>query len=52
MIFCMENKHARQLRSQFRFQAPIHVLDIPDEYGRDDPELIVILSGKLEAFLE
>jgi predicted protein tyrosine phosphatase len=55
-IFCMEREHARILRERFRVEltarpVPIHVLDIPDDFTRDDPELIAQLRVQLARWL-
>lgn len=31
---------------------PVYVFDIPDVYGKDDPDLISLLDDKLDAFME
>ena len=55
IIVVMEKKHKSRLSSAF---APflrgktIHVLDIPDEYGYMDPELVGILRESVAPLLE
>ena len=50
-IFVMEPLHKKFLIVNFpESQEKIIVLDIPDVYFRDDPELINILKKKLEEF--
>ena len=46
-IFVMEKKHKNRLLAKFRRLLEyklIHILDIPDEYGYMDPELIAELQ--------
>lgn len=53
-IFVMEREHKRRLREAFRRQldaTTVHVLDIPDDYERDAPELIELLRERLRALL-
>jgi predicted protein tyrosine phosphatase len=48
LIFVMEDKHKNRLRAMFPAQtkfAAIHVLDIPDAYQKNDPELIELLRS-------
>lgn len=48
VIFVMESEHKRELVRQFREQANgrrIVVLDIPDEYGFMDPELVALITA-------
>ncbi len=51
LIFVMEEKHKSRLRAAFpgptKYTA-IHVLDIPDEYQKNDPELIDLLRSGTE----
>lgn len=52
MICVMEDRHAERLRERFgRAEPPVHVLDIPDIYRRDDPELIEALLDSAEALV-
>lgn len=47
VIFAMESKHRAQLRAQFGSSMQhktVHVLDIPDDYGFMDAELIRLLE--------
>jgi predicted protein tyrosine phosphatase len=55
IIFCMERRHRDKLRRRFRAAVgarPVIVLGIPDEYERNQPELIELLREKVEPFLE
>ena len=55
VIFVMEHKHKQQIKqkfSQLLKVKTIHVLDIPDEYGYMDPELIDILRDLVPPYLE
>jgi len=48
LIFVMEEKHMSRMRADFRGELKhktVHVLDIPDEYGLMDPELIDLITG-------
>jgi len=54
-ILVMERKHKEILRSRFPDFHPassIVVLDIPDEYQRDDPELVEVLNVRLSKILK
>lgn len=54
-IFCMERKHADRLRENFPAELagkPLIILRIPDDFQRDDPELIAPLREKLAEHLE
>ena len=51
-ICVMEQKHKRQLLARFPRllrEKAIHVLDIPDDYGYMDPELVKQLEASVEA---
>ncbi len=53
-IFVMENFQKDFILQRFSKQVknkPIHVLNIPDVYYRDDPQLIKILKEKLKDYL-
>jgi predicted protein tyrosine phosphatase len=53
-IFVMETKHKARLQAEFaRLVAnkPIHVLDIPDDYQKMDPELVELLKTSVAAIL-
>jgi predicted protein tyrosine phosphatase len=53
-ILVMEEKHRSRLRAMFGGlveHIPIHVLDIPDEYGYMDPELVIELRGSVAHIL-
>lgn len=55
MIFCMERKHADRLREKFLTELagkPLITLRIPDDFQRDDPELIALLRERLIAHVE
>ena len=55
MILLMEEKHKSRLRAEFRQELnhkELHVLDIPDDYGFMDPELVEIMREKVEALLD
>ena len=54
LIFCMENIHKKFILERFPKESKgkkIIVLDIPDVYFRDDPELREILVEKLDNWL-
>ena len=53
-IFAMEPKHKSRLQAEFtRLVAnkPIHVLDIPDDYQKMDPELVELLKVSVASIL-
>ncbi|MEP4052877.1 MAG: phosphotyrosine protein phosphatase [Litorimonas sp.] len=55
LIFVMEDTHKSRLRKSFPQQiknAAIHVLDIPDEYQKNDPELIDLIRTGTESIIE
>lgn len=54
VIFCMETRHKQNILERFPevSSAKIKVLDIPDVFQRDDPQLIRILKEKLDSWLE
>ena len=55
VIFAMEPKHKQQLKQKFSTllaETTIQVLNIPDEYGYMDPELIEMLQDEVEAYLK
>ena len=54
VIFVMEWRHRDKIRKQSRAglgQRPVYVLGIPDEYERDQPELIALLKEKVPPLL-
>jgi len=54
VVLVMEDQHRKRLLSQYGRilqHKPIHVLDIPDEYGYMDPELIELLESAVGAIL-
>lgn len=55
MIVCMEEKHARRLKADFRQAVafkPVHVLAIPDDYKFMQPDLIELLMARVTPLLE
>jgi predicted protein tyrosine phosphatase len=54
VILVMERHHRDKIRKQFGAalgQRPVYVLGIPDEYERDQPELIALLKERVLALL-
>ncbi|MEM1096134.1 MAG: phosphotyrosine protein phosphatase [Bacteroidota bacterium] len=54
VIYVMEPKHRDRIKARFgRLVAHtrIVVLDIPDEYGYMDPDLVAMFEAELDAFL-
>ena len=54
VVFVMEKKHKNRVLAKFPGPlkyTPIHVLDIPDEYQFNDPELISELKVRVEPLL-
>jgi predicted protein tyrosine phosphatase len=50
----MERHHRDRIRKRFRGilgQRPVYVLGIPDEYERDQPELIALLKERVPPLL-
>lgn len=55
IIFCMERKHADRIREKFSAELggkPLITLRIPDDFQRDDPQLIALLRERLAAHLD
>lgn len=55
VIFVMESKHKRQLKQKFPHllhETVVHILDIPDEYGYMDPDLVALLEDLVGSYLE
>lgn len=54
LTLVMEHKHASQIRKRFGHDpgCSLHVLEIPDEFGFMDPELIELLEARVAALLE
>lgn len=53
-IFVMEKKHKNRLVAQFTRMLdhkPVHILDIPDDYGYMDEELVSEIEARVEPFL-
>jgi predicted protein tyrosine phosphatase len=54
LVFVMEDEHRVRLVEQHRDalgERPVHVLDIADEYGFMDPELVEILTAAVTPVL-
>jgi len=54
LIVIMEEYHRANIQKQFpQFSGEnrIHVLNIPDEYFRDAPELVELIESKMETVL-
>jgi predicted protein tyrosine phosphatase len=54
-IFVMETEHRRRLLREFGVDLedrPVHVLDIPDDYGFMDPELIELIEAGVAPYLD
>lgn len=55
VIAVMEDQHGSRLRAAYRQELshkPLHVLDIPDDYRYQDPELIELLDQAINDILE
>lgn len=55
LIFVMEKKHVRRLREKFNEELTgkkIICLDIPDDYGYMDEELIDILKSRVSEYID
>ena len=46
-IFCMESNHARYLERNFTRLPSLYVLNIPDIYEFDQPELVALLTRRV-----
>jgi len=54
LIFAMEKHHREWIRKKFKARpgdGKIIVLDIPDEFERDDPVLVQLLQAKVPRYL-
>ena len=54
LIFCMERRHIERLRERFPDALTgkrVICLDIPDDYGFMDPELVELLDATLAEYL-
>lgn len=54
IIFVMEHKHLKRLRAEYAQlleHKRLYVLDIPDNYGFMDPELVDMLEDSVAAIL-
>jgi predicted protein tyrosine phosphatase len=54
LIFVMEKRHRAILQRRFRAhlgRARVICLDIPDDYGFMDPDLVAILKARVPRFL-
>lgn len=54
-VLCMEAAHrdrALRVDGSAETRAKLRVLDIPDDYRRDDPELVAMLRAQVDALLE
>ncbi|MCA8979798.1 MAG: phosphotyrosine protein phosphatase [Planctomycetes bacterium] len=55
LVFVMEAEHQRRLRREFGTELEgraVHVLDIPDDYGFMDPELVELISSAVDPHLD
>jgi len=51
----MEHRHKKQLQQKFHDDArscPVHVLDIPDDYGFMDALLVELVETRVQAVLD
>ena len=55
VVFVMESKHRSRILGEFRNAlggTPVHVLEIPDDYQFMDPELVELLTDRVEQYLQ
>jgi predicted protein tyrosine phosphatase len=52
LIFVMEHKHKKRILSQFEVSSDIIVLDIPDEYGYMDEELVEMIKTSVASYID
>ena len=53
IVFVMENKHRSRITRQYRNalgKTDLHVLDIPDDYGFMDSDLVDMLTDRVDAY--
>lgn len=46
-VVVMDRKQEKVVRDLFKYTGPVHVLDVPDNYGYRDPELVEVLTNVL-----
>ena len=46
-VVVMDRKQETVVRDLFNYKGPVHVLDVPDNYGYRDPELVEVLTNVL-----
>ena len=51
IIFVMERRHRDMLKARYEVKTPIIVLDIPDEYGYMDEELVSMIKDMVDPHL-
>ena len=50
----MESEHKKRIAREFRGKIdlpPVHVLEIPDQYEFMDPELVELLTERIDSYL-
>ena len=55
LVFVMEQHHKQRLKELFPQElrsCEVHVLDVPDEYGFMDPDLVELLEGAVGPILD
>lgn len=55
IVFVMEAKHRSRILGEFRNElgkTHLHVLEIPDDYQYMDPQLVELLTDRVEAYLQ
>lgn len=51
-VVVMDRKQETVVRDLFKYKGPVHVLDVPDNYGYRDPELVEVLTNVLSEVFE
>lgn len=51
IILVMEEAHREMISQRFGETCKVVVLDIPDDFRRDDPELVKLLQARVPRFL-
>ena len=47
-----QKKQVQALLDEYGWDKPVHVLDVPDNYGYRDPELVEVLTNELSQVFE
>ena len=51
-VVVMDTKQETVVRNLFNYKGPVHVLNVPDNYGYRDPELVELMTEKFNELFE